>query len=97
MKLFSKRNTPPPETLSYELEERVRSRILVAFQKSVRGPGSRDDAWDSMLAAIEQRCMEEYGAMRRLPNRLHRPDHPVIEHFFACDSEMAIDFIEMCF
>jgi hypothetical protein len=94
-KLFSKRNRPSPENLRDDIPELVRSRILTNLQQI----GSAFEVgfdFAYMLDEVTALLKAEYGGL------LGRRDgssqaHPIVQHFFACDDMLALDFIEACF
>lgn len=96
-KLFSKRHAPPPDQYRYDLPDNVRWRILHSIEHLSKDSGNRFDI-DQMLQEVGDRILREYGGLFRPGYEAARvSDHPVIEHFFSSDEEMALDFIEMCF
>jgi len=96
--LFSKRNAPPPAKLGYELSEQVRTRILAVFQDHCGDPYGPQGGFDGLLDEVGKHLFKEYGGLRA-PSYVaaRRTDNPVIEHFYCCEPDEAIDFIETCF
>src|SRR5688500_1545152 len=97
-KLYTKRNAPSPDVLAYELPEHVRTRILATFEHAERTASPYVDVFSKMLREIGQRCAMEYGALDY--RSYYEPDgkeDAAREHFFGCDVDKALDFIEMCF
>ncbi len=95
MGLFSKRNAPPPAQLQYDLPEQVRTRILAVFKDLC---GEPQGGFEGLLHEVGNRLFKEYGGLRASSYRAaRRSDHPVIEHFYCCEPNEALDFIEACF
>lgn len=95
MELFSKRKKQPPKELIYDIPEVVRTRILAVFRDLCYEPhgGFRkllDDVGKILFKEYGFLCQSSYIAARR-------SDNPTIEHFYCCDLEQALDFIEVCF
>lgn len=97
MTLFSKRNRGQPDTFRYDLPHEVRSRILHAIQQIADGYMSTFQ-FGMMLDAVGKKLLLEYGGLCSPGYEAARVSNdPVIEHFFCCDDEKALDFIELCF
>ncbi|MBK8914510.1 MAG: hypothetical protein IPM64_07880 [Phycisphaerales bacterium] len=95
MGLFTKRNAPPPTQLRYDLPDQVRTRILAAFQDLC---GEQQGGFDGLLREVGDRLFKEYGGLRASSyEAARRSNNPVIEHFYCCRPEEALDFIEACF
>ena len=94
---FSKRHRPVPKSYRYDLPGEVRSRILHALQQLRDDFGSPFD-FAQMLRQVGEKLLVKYGALCGPGFEAARVnDHPVIQHFFSCDHEKALDFIEFCF
>lgn len=94
-RLFSKRNRPPPLEVSYEISAQVRRRILAVLESYSAGSlgGLR-----RILDDVGNRLIKEYGGLCAPGYEAARlSDDPVEEHFYSCDDEQALDFIEACF
>ncbi|MGA2496371.1 MAG: hypothetical protein ABSH20_01435 [Tepidisphaeraceae bacterium] len=93
-KIFSKRQKPPVDTFTYELNERARSRIIhsiVQLCGQVEHPSV-------LFEDVLRRCLREYGAVKTKVG--HRPGDTTggaVNHFFAGDDMDAVDFLEMLF
>lgn len=94
-KFYSRRKSSPPEVLRYDIAFNIRSRILTVF---------RDHAYDSLgafsklLQDVGNVLLKQYGGLSSSHFRAARhSENPVIEHFFSCEDEYALDFIEACF
>ena len=97
MKLFSQRNAEPPERYSYTIPEKVRSRMLHTLQQHGAG-WIGGNHFKNMLGEVGQQLLAKRGGLRSSGYETARmSDHPVINHFFFCSDEEAIDFIELCF
>jgi hypothetical protein len=95
MELFSKRKKQPLKELIYDIPEVVRTRILAVFRdlcdEYSGGFGKLlDDVGKILFKEYGFLCQSSYIAARRSNN-------PTIEHFFCCNTEQALDFIELCF
>jgi hypothetical protein len=96
-KLFSKRYTPPPARYRYDLPDDIRWRIIHSIEQLTDEFCSRFDI-DRMLQEVGERILREYGGLLRPGYDAARvSNHPIVEHFFSSNEEMALDFIEMCF
>jgi hypothetical protein len=95
MELFSKRKKQPPKKLVYDIPEVARTRILAVFRDlcyEAHGGFRKllEDAGKALFKEYGFLCQSSYIAARR-------SDNPTIEHFYCCDIEQALDFIEVCF
>ncbi len=99
MKLFSQRGTEPPDRYSYAIPEKVRSRMLHTLQQHNEGwMGGRHYDFITLLQEVGQQLLARKGSLRASAYETARTsDHPVINHFFVCSDEEALDFIELCF
>ncbi len=94
-RLFSKRKKTYPTDLRYDLSDEVRSRILLVFKDHCN---ETNGGQEELLAQVGNALIKAYGSLRKSAYiAARRSEHPVIEHFFVCDDEQAIDFIEACF
>jgi hypothetical protein len=95
--LFSKRHRPAPASHRYDVPNDVRSRILYAIDQLSRDFYNAFD-FGRMLQGVGDKLLVEYGFLRGSGFEAARVnDNPVIQHFFSCDDQMALDFIEACF
>ena len=91
---FSQRNAPPPSQLSYDVPETMRSRILAILDHHI----GNERSMQAFLAEMEDLLCRQYGQLRASSYRAaRRSDIPVVEHFYCCPDEQALDFIEACF
>lgn len=94
-RLFSKRKKHYPTDFRYDLPDDVRSRIIVVFKDYCN---EANGGFDELLVEVGNVLIKEYGFLSKSAYAAaRRSDHPVIEHFFVCNDEQAIDFIEVCF
>ncbi len=95
MKLYSQRNTPRSEVLRYDVPEQTRSRILAVLEGFC---SAQHGGFDGVLNVLGSDLFKRYGYLRRPSFRAASvSDNPVIEHFFCCTDEQALDFIEAFF
>lgn len=95
MELFSKRKKQPPEELIYDIPELVRTRILAVFKDLCYEPHG---GFGKLLEDVGKILFKEYGFLCHSSYiATRRSDNLTIEHFFCCDLEQALDFIELCF
>lgn len=99
MSLFSRRNSSPHPRYHYTLSDKVRSRIMHVFRQF--DPGGQitfghyrfesllRDVGEAVAVTRGSLCASYYEAARV-------SNHPVVEHFFRCNDEEAVDFIELC-
>ena len=102
MTIFSKRSRETTTELLYGIPENTRSQLIHTLQHSIESPGGFQvggiGRFDDLLQEVGQRLLREYGGLRASGYRAaRRSDHPVIEHFFCCEDEEVLDFIEICF
>ena len=96
-RLFSKRNAPPPEELCYDLPEEVRARVLAVLEDRVMSEVGDRLGFDRLLEDVGRILFKEYGGLCQSSYRAaRRSNHPVIEHFYCCETGQALDFIEAC-
>ncbi len=94
-KLFSQRNTLPPDKLHYDIPENVRSRILSVFKDHA---SEQHGGFATLIDDVGQVLFKRYGYLCRSSyDAARRSDHQVIEHFYCCDEPKALDFVEACF
>ena len=97
MAVFSKRNRPQPASYRYDVPSEVRSRILHAVRQHCESYDSHTD-FISLLNEVGEQLLVEYGSLLAPGFEAARvSDNPVIEHFFSCDDEMVLDFLELLF
>jgi hypothetical protein len=100
MTLYTQRNSEPPERFYYGVPEHVRSRILHTLQqhddRNLMCGGCYD--FGTMLEEAGDILLAKYGNLRAPGNDAARVSpNPVIQHFFSCLDEEALDFLEACF
>src|SRR5437016_2834273 len=90
---FSKRNKPPAATLSHEIPERVRWRIL----HTLGFLAGKDNGRLNVITvdALTQACTS-YG-MIDASNDNEPAEKVAQSHFLQCENEKAVDFIEWMF
>lgn len=92
---FSRRNSPPPATLRYDIPLDVRTRILAAFADHL---DEHHGGMERMLQDVGHVLYKQYGGLFRPSFEAARTsDDPVIEHFYCADTDHALDFMEACF
>jgi hypothetical protein len=97
MSLFSQRRAERPERYSYAIPEKVRSRILHNLQQHGAG-WIGGDHFQDILREVGQKLLAKHGSLRSSGYEAARKsDHPVINHFFFCDDEEVLDFLQLCF
>ena len=95
--MYSKRSRPQPDTYRYNVPREVRSRILYVLQQNCGGFG-QPHTFESTLGEVGRKLQVAYGSLAASPyDAASMSDHPVIEHFFACRDDMALDFLEALF
>jgi len=95
MELFSKRKKQPPKELIYDIPEVVRTRILAVFPDLCYEPHG---GFGKLLDDVGKILFKEYGFLCQSSyTAARRSDNPTIEHFYCCNLEQALDFIELCF
>ena len=95
VKLFSKRNRAQEGELRYDIPEVVRSRVLAVFKSLCYEPHG---GFQGLLHEVGEFLFKQYGSICQSSyDAARRSDDPTIEHFFCCNDEQALDFIEACF
>jgi hypothetical protein len=95
MELFSKRKKQPPKKLVYDIPEVARTRILVIFKDFCY---EHHGGFGKLLEDVGKALLKEYGFLCQSGYiAARRSDNPIIEHFYYCDTEQALDFVELCF
>ena len=95
-RLFSRRNSPRPERLRYDVPEEVRRCIVVQISQLAQGYMS-SFSFDAMLDDVGRILSAEYPLCRSPYEAARTSNDPVIEHFASCPDAIALDFIEACF
>jgi hypothetical protein len=94
-KFYSRRKSPPPEVLRYDIPPDIRSRILFVLRDHAYEPHG---GFNKLLEGVGNSLYKQYGGLCEPMNAAaRRSDHPVIEHFFSCNDKYALDFIEAYF
>jgi hypothetical protein len=99
MKLFSQRRAEPPDRYAYVIPDKVRSRLMHTLQqhKDGWGMGGRY-GFGTLLQEVGNQLLARKGSLRASGYEAARvSDDPVINHFFLCSDEEALDFIQICF
>ncbi len=101
MKLFSKRNAPAKDVLSYDFPESVRRRILHILKQRLD-----DDQWSMSfgqgydygytLDQVGKTLLTKYGRLKAPADARSHAEAAVI-HFLACETDEALDFLEAIF
>ena len=95
--IYTKRNKPLPDKLTYSIERRVRIRIRATLYRYAKPPVT------DFLDNLQQSLIQEYGRLAKRNTRIaappgeHHPTHATIEHLDNCPSEQVLDFIELAF
>lgn len=93
--IYSTRNRQP-DVFRYDIPNETRSRILHNLRQFADDLES-GVGFESLLEKIGERLLAQYGGLRRPAYEAARQSNdPVIQHFFSCRDEEALDFIEMC-
>lgn len=91
---FSQRSAPPPTSLRYDVPETVRNRVLAILEHHI--PDQR--GMNLFIEQMEDLLCRQYGQLRASSySAARRSNVPVVEHFYYCTDEQALDFIEACF
>ena len=94
-RFYSQRKSLPPRDLRYDIPQDVRTRILAVFQDHASEPHG---GFNRLLEDVGKVLFKKYGRLFQSSYvAARRSDHPVIEHFYCCDDEYSLDFIEACF
>lgn len=94
-RLFSKRSKSYPTELRYDIPQDVRTRILVVFENNCH---ETNGGFVELLNNVGRKLIKEYGYIHQSAFRAaRRSDNPIIEHFYLCEEEKALDFVELCF
>lgn len=94
-KLYSKRRTPQPTELYYAFPEHVRTRILAIFESY---SDISKGGFYPFLHGVGHTLFKAYGMLSASSfQAARRSENSTIEHFYCCNDEQAIDFIEVCF
>lgn len=92
--LYSQRNRANSAELVYAVPHEIRILILRAIESYAENyAGGFGALIDQVGQAVLKKIPRLYGTMFRAIQH----DHPVIDHFFHCPDEQALDFIEICF
>lgn len=95
MKLYSKRTQPVTAHLIYELTPDVKARVLFAFEQHC--PNFKG-GFSALMAQMESVVLRQYGHfVAPAFEALRRSRNYVEEHFFSCNPDQALDFVEACF
>src|SRR4051794_4194955 len=93
-KIFSKRNAGLPDRYRYDIPTSVRSRLLHTFDDLVERAGFQVTL-SHVLEGVGKKLVQQYGGLRAAAFEvLSVSTNPVVEHFMACEDELALDFIE---
>lgn len=94
-KFYSRRKSLPPKVLRYDIPPDIRTRILAVFSDHSYEPHG---GFFKLLEDVGNALFKQYGGLSRsMYAAARRSENPVIDHFFSCSDEYALDFIEACF
>ena len=94
MTFYSRRNAPPPTELLYDVPDLVRNRIIAIVDYHI----GKSRARGIFLETLGDLLTRQYGYLEQPGYEAARQsDIPVVQHFFSCTDEQALDFIEACF
>lgn len=92
---YSRRNTPLPATLQYDIPPDVKTRVLAVFPDHL---DKHHGGMERMLRDVGDVLFKQYGGLFQPSFEAARmSDHPVVEHFYCSDTDHALDFIEASF
>jgi hypothetical protein len=98
MPLFSQRNAPIQDRYHYDISEAVRSRILHTLKHCIRQHSHQMFGFDQVARLVEQSLYRNVGSLRRpVDYAVPRNVPDVVVHFFSCEDEEVLDFLELCF
>jgi hypothetical protein len=99
MAIFSKRTRRDAPPLGYDISEVTRNKLLHTLQHVVEQAEFRSDgSFEELLQEVGKQLLREYGGLRASSYvAAQRSEHPVIEHFFCCEVEEVLDFLELSF
>ena len=93
----SRRRRPVEDTYEYEIPDHVRSRIIHTM-RSILAPLGEQRTLEWVFNAMYDKLLQRYGHVQQPSYRiLQVSDDPVEQHFFSCDADEALEFLEMCF
>jgi len=92
MKIYTQRKSAPKKQLLYHFDKLIRSRLLTVLNSLVTG------SFSNILSQLGLEIMKFYGFMAHSSFEAARTSkEPSIEHFFCCDNEQVLDFLELAF
>lgn len=102
MSIFSKRHRVKPAKLIFNIPESTRSRLLYTMRHCVEAPETvfvgSSRSFERLLQEVEEQLLREYGGLCVSSYRAAQvSSNPAIEHFFRCDDDQVLDFVELCF
>lgn len=90
------RRSQQPDMFRYDVPNEVRSRILHNLRQLADDLESHV-GFDNLLNKVGERLLSQYGGLRRPAYEAARQSNdPVIQHFFSCRDDEALDFVEVC-
>ncbi len=98
--MFSKRNQPQPDNYFYHLPQEVRQQLMHTLKHCIEGDCEMmpQVTFTDVMYEMQGILQRKSGGMRRSGYIAAKvSDIPAIEHFFYCDDEQVMDFLEMCF
>lgn len=88
--LYTQRKATPKKQLIYHFDRLIRSRLLTVLNGMVSG------SFPDFLKYLGFELMKTYGYMAKSTFEAARvSEDPVINHFFQCEHEQVLDFIEL--
>jgi len=95
MRLFTQRNSAPPDRYSFAIQNQVRQRILHTFGQIA---ADRDFDFDGFLQEVAVLICAKKGKLHEYSIQAAMADaNPVINHFLSVGDKEALDFIELMF
>ena len=92
MKIYTQRKSEPKKQLLYHFDKPVRSRLLTVLNGLVTG------SFSDFLSQLGFEIMKVYGFMEHASYEAAKTsEDPSIEHFFRCDNDQVLDFLELAF
>lgn len=98
MNWFAQRKTSPPDIYSYVIPHLLRNRLLHTMRLCLESQEFNNYGIAEVFVEMQDKLLQRYGGLRQPVYVAARvTEHPVVEHFFQCTDEEAMEFIRMCF
>ena len=98
MGLLSQRKAQQSDRYRYDIPQQVRSRLLHTIRIALASGNGGTVSIDDVLYEMRDKILQRYGEFRSSSYEAARMcDDPVVEHFFRCHDDEAVDFLQMCF